>query len=152
LIRIESRAFSSSSLESILIPRNVQFIDGSAFCNVKLSSITIESGNTPFVVEQNLLIDIIFHKLISNFSKSSKVDIPNHFEIICSSCFSNCKSLSSISLESNSRLTRIESFAFSSSSLQSILIPRNVQFIDGSAFCDVNVSSITIISGNNTLL
>jgi hypothetical protein len=46
-----------------------------------------------------------------------------------SSCFSFCESLSSISFESNSRLNRIESSAFSNSSLRSIEIPRNVQFI-----------------------
>jgi hypothetical protein len=94
LTRIESSAFSFSSIESIVIPRNVQFIDGSAFCNVNLSSITTESGNNTIVVEKVLLIHIICHKLIRNFSRSSKVDIPNHIEILCSECFSYCQSLS----------------------------------------------------------
>jgi hypothetical protein len=55
--------------------------------------------------------------------------------LVAASCWSNCKSLSSISFESNSGLTQIESFAFSYSLLQSLLIPRNVQFIDGCCFC-----------------
>jgi hypothetical protein len=38
--------------------------------------------------------------------------------------------LRSIVFESNSHLTRIESFAFSSSSLQSILIPHNVEILE----------------------
>jgi hypothetical protein len=55
--------------------------------------------------------------------------IPRNVEILGSNCLSYCKSLSSITFESNSRLTRIESETFSSSSLQSILIPRNVEIL-----------------------
>jgi hypothetical protein len=87
LTRIESSAFSYSSLQSIVIPRNVQFIDGSAFCNVPLSSISIESGNNTFIIQNDLLIDIICDKLIRNFSRSSKVDIPNHIEILVRNVF-----------------------------------------------------------------
>jgi hypothetical protein len=54
-----------------MIPRNVQFINGSAFCNMRLSSITIESWNNTFIIENYLLIDISRHKLIRNFSTSS---------------------------------------------------------------------------------
>jgi serine/threonine protein kinase len=45
LIRIESSAFSDSSLQSIEIPRSVQFIAGSAFACSKMNSISIENGN-----------------------------------------------------------------------------------------------------------
>jgi hypothetical protein len=38
--------------------------------------------------------------------------IPRHVQIRCSSCFSGCKSLSSISFETDSELTRIESNPF----------------------------------------
>jgi hypothetical protein len=148
LTPIESFAFSKSSLKSIVIPRNVRFIDGSAFVGVTLSSIAIEPGNDRFVIENELLIDIVDHKLIRNFSKSSEIEIPSSIEILGSSCFSSCGSLSSITFESNSRLTRIESEAFYESLLQSIVIPRNVEFIDDSAFIGVSLSSISIESGN----
>jgi hypothetical protein len=98
-----------------------------AFCDVNLSSIMIESGNTTFVVAPDLLLDIVCHKLIRNFSMSSNVIIPSDIEILCSSCFSSCELLSAISFESHSRLTRIELFPFSFSLLQSILIARNVE-------------------------
>jgi hypothetical protein len=114
LTQIESFAFSYSSLQSIIISHNVQFIDGSALIDVSLSSISVESGNIYFVVANDLLIDVVHHKLIRNFSSSSNVEIGSDVEIVGSSCFSNCHSLSSISFESNSRLTRIESNAFSS--------------------------------------
>jgi predicted transcriptional regulator len=123
LKRIESYAFSCSSLQSIKIPRNVQFIDGSAFELTKLNSISIEAGNDIFHVEYDFLIDILHHKLIRNFSVSSNIEIPQTIEILGSSCFSKCASLSSISFESNSGLKRIESNAFSESSLESIEIP-----------------------------
>jgi hypothetical protein len=126
LKRIESSAFSESSLKSIEIPRNVQFINGSAFESTQLNSISIEAGNDIFHIEHDFLIDILHHKLIRNFSISSHIEIPRTIEILGSSCFSSCKSLLSISFESNSGLKRIESSAFSSSSLQSIEIPRSM--------------------------
>jgi hypothetical protein len=52
--------------------------------------------------------------------------IARHVHLLDSSCFSYCKSLSSISFETPSELTRIESDTFSHSSLKSITIPRNV--------------------------
>jgi uncharacterized protein YajQ (UPF0234 family) len=140
--------FSWSSLQSIVIPRNVRFIDGSAFIGVTLPSISIESGNQIFVIEKDFLIDVLHHKLIRNFSTSSAIEIGRNIEILGSKCFYNCKLLSSITFESNSHLTAIESEAFSLSSLQSIVIPRNVRFIDGSAFINVRLSSISIESEN----
>jgi hypothetical protein len=60
--------------------------------------------------------------------------IPSTVQILGSYCFLFCKSLSSISFESNSQLTRIESNAFSSSSLQSIVIPSTVQILGSYCF------------------
>jgi hypothetical protein len=84
-----------------------------------------------------------------SFSSLQSIVIPNNVEIVGSKCFSFCKSLSSITFESNSHLTRIESEAFYESSLQSIVIPRNVEFIDSSAFVGAAQLSISIESGNN---
>jgi hypothetical protein len=125
-------------LESIVIPRSIRSIDGSAFLFVTLSSISIESGNDVFVLKNDFLIDVLDHKLIRNFSSSSKVEIANDIGILGSHCFYGCKSLLSITFESNSRLTRIESNAFSRSSLHSILIPQNVEILGSRCFssCD----------------
>jgi hypothetical protein len=86
----------------------------------------------------------------SAFSSSSlkSIEIPRNVEILGSSCFCECKSLSSISFESNSRLLRIESNAFRESSLESIEIPRNVEFIDGSAFEGIKSNCVSIESGH----
>jgi hypothetical protein len=150
LTRIESKAFYELSIQSIVIPRNVQFIDVSAFLDVTLSSITIESGNDIFIVENGFLLNVVDHKLIRNFSPFSEVEIPRHVEIIGSSCFSYCKSLSSITFESNSLLTRIESESFYKSSLSSILIPRNVEIVGSKCFSDrQSLSSITFESNSH---
>jgi hypothetical protein len=70
--------------------------------------------------------------------------IPSTVQILGSKCFSHCTSLSSISFESNSQLTRIESSAFSSSSLQSILIPSIVQILGSGCFSSCkSLSSIS---------
>jgi hypothetical protein len=110
-----------------VIPRGVRFIAGSAFRNVKLSSISIESGNERFVIRGDLLIDIVDHKLIRNLSRSPSVIIPCDVEILGSGCFSSYESLECVTFESNSRLMRIESHAFSISSLQSILMTTRIK-------------------------
>jgi hypothetical protein len=152
LTRIESEAFSFSSLQSIEIPRNVEFIDGSTFIGMTLSSITIESGNAIFAIEKDFLIDVFHHKLIQNFSKSSAIELGRNIEILGSKCFSYCQLLSSITFESNSRLIRIESLAFSQSSLRSIMIPKSVEILGSScfSFC-YSLSSITFESNSQLI-
>jgi hypothetical protein len=90
LTRIESRAFSHSSLHWIVIPRSVRFIDGSAFDTMELSAISIENGNERFAIREALLIDVVDHTLIHTLSQSSSVLIPPDIEILGSKCFSFC--------------------------------------------------------------
>jgi hypothetical protein len=99
LTRIESEAFHGSSFQSIVIPRNVRFIDGSAFIDVTQLSMSIESGNDIFIIDNGILIDVIDHKLIRNVSESSEIEISKSIEIFGSHCFSYCKSLSSLTFE-----------------------------------------------------
>jgi hypothetical protein len=73
--------------------------------------------------------------------------IPNNVEIVGSKCFSHCQSLSSITFESNSHLTRIESEAFHRLSLQSISIPSTILFIASDA---VHIGlQLTLIDGDS---
>jgi hypothetical protein len=137
LTRIESEAFSFSSLQSIVIPSTVQILGLRCFSSCQsLSSISFESNSQLTRIESDA------------FCRSSlqSIIIPSTVQILGSSCFSSCQSLSSISFESNSQLTRIESNAFSSSSLQSILIPSTVQILGSSCFssCE-SLSSISFI-------
>jgi hypothetical protein len=74
--------------------------------------ISIELGNETFVIENDLPIGVVNHKWIHDLSNLSNISIPRYSEIFGSNCFSYCKSLSSITVESNSRLTRTESHEF----------------------------------------
>jgi hypothetical protein len=108
LTRIESEAFLYASLESILIPSNVEIFGSYCFSHCEsLSSVTFESNSRLTRIE------------LAAFSWSSleSILIPSNVEILGSYCFHACESLSSITFESNSQLTRIDSYAFSSSSL-----------------------------------
>jgi hypothetical protein len=116
---------------------------------VALSSISIESGNDIFVIEHDFVIDVPHHKLIRNFSESSTIEIGRNTEILGSNSFSYCKSLSSITFESNSLLIRIVSEVFDESSLQSIIIPSNVEILGSKCFSNCkSLSSITFESNS----
>jgi hypothetical protein len=104
LLRIESGTFSDSSVRSGTVPRGVRFIGGSPSCCIALLSIMIGSENDTFVIENDLSIDIVSHKLFHHFSRSPAVLIRRDIGILRSSCVSSCELLSSISLVSNSRL------------------------------------------------
>jgi hypothetical protein len=127
-----------------MIPFRVKFIDGSAFCSVNLSSYSIESGNEIFIIQRDLLIDNVHHKLIRSFSTLSIVSIPFDIEILGPSCFESCKSLASVTFAHDSRIRRIESLAFSNSSLRSITIPSGVEILGSSCFAQCK--SLTSIS------
>jgi hypothetical protein len=76
--------------------------------------------------------------------------IPNNVEVLRSNCFSRCASLSSMTFESISHLTRIESDVFYESSLESILIPNNVEILGSNCFsrCE-SLSSMTFESNSH---
>jgi hypothetical protein len=70
------------------------------------------------------------------FSASSlqSITIPRSVQILCSSCFSRCSSLSSIFFETNSQLTRIETRAFGTTCLSLAVVPGGIKWIAGDAF------------------
>jgi hypothetical protein len=70
----------------------------------------------------------------SSCSSLKSFTIPRHVQILCSYCLSSCKSLSSISFDTESELARIEVDAFYSISLSSVLVPQNTLFVIGGAF------------------
>jgi hypothetical protein len=125
-----------------VIPSQVQSIDGSAICGVNLSNYFIECCNQRFVFDKTFLLDVVGHRLIHNFSRSSHITIPHNIEILGSSCFRECESLSPISFESNSRLKRIESRASCGCHLF-IVIPSTVVFVAYDAYPDLSQLSLS---------
>jgi predicted transcriptional regulator len=151
LRRIEPSAFSNSSLPSIVIPRTVEIIDGSAFSNCEGLLISIEEGSEHLAIDGYFLQSFDRSILIRYFGCEDIVCIPRTVEIIGSYCFENCSSLSSVSIESGSLLRRIESGAFSFSSLRSIVIPRTVEIIGSFCFRYCKSLSSVLIESSSLL-
>jgi hypothetical protein len=96
LTRIESEAFYESSLESILIPMNVEILGSKCFSSCEsLSSIVFESNSHFTRIEWEAFYG----------SSLESILIPMKVEIVGSKCVSYYESLSSITFESNSHLT-----------------------------------------------
>jgi hypothetical protein len=124
----------SSSLKAITIPQNVKFIAKFAFTLTSIQSMTVESGNEVFRVDGDFLVNVVQSKLVHGFNVGSHVTIPGFIKVLEHSCFESCKSLSSISFDLPSSLTRIESLVFQNTNLRDIALPSSVSFISYNAF------------------
>jgi hypothetical protein len=85
------------------------------------------------------------------FNETGLVEIivPASIEFLGEGCFSDCRSLSSITFESGSRLSRIESWAFSQTGLVEIIVPASIEFLGEECFHECrSLSSITFESGS----
>jgi hypothetical protein len=87
LRRIESYAFSGSSLPSIVIPRTVEIVDGSAFSNCEGLLISIEERSEHLAVDRDFLQSFDRSIFIRYFGHDDVVCIPRMVEIIGASCF-----------------------------------------------------------------
>jgi hypothetical protein len=134
LHRIETFAFAESGLTILALPNSIGFLSGSAFVNVSLDSISFWPGQCEFQVHEMFIEDIAGRSLIRYFGRSTAVVIESRIEIVGEFCFSNGKSLASITIESNSKLPRIEACAFAQSGLTAIRIPASVVSLCKSCF------------------
>jgi hypothetical protein len=87
-----------------------------------------------FKVHDNFIWNYDETRLILYFGSDALVLIPKRVEAICSRCFYGVKSISSISLERDSQLKRLESDAFHCSSLKAFTVPRAVTEIGAKCF------------------
>jgi hypothetical protein len=148
LKRVESEAFFGSSLKSIVIPRTVASLDASAILRCDGISVSIEEGSEHFVVDGDFLLSFDLTVLVRYLGRDRSIDVSARVEILGSSCFAFCGSLSSISFESGCMLKRIESHAFYSSSLKLIKIPWMVEILGSACFCHSrSLASISFESG-----
>jgi hypothetical protein len=86
-MRIEESSFVNCSFKSICIPRNVTFIDGSAFIGCACETITFDSENHPFSFDRGFLVDQHEMHFVRYFGRSNEVHIWKAIEIIGDSCF-----------------------------------------------------------------
>jgi hypothetical protein len=100
-------------------------------------------------VSGNFLLNLDGRFLILYFGRSSVVLIDDSIEVISDNAFRIYDEFSTVEFGCESKLRRIESFAFSDcSSLQSICIPSFVDQIDGRAFARSGLREIRIAEGN----
>jgi hypothetical protein len=90
-------------------------------------------GSTVFSRQVTVVQGILW--LCHDFSSSDQGDQEPHFwiassyEAICKDCFSECKSLVSVTFDADSTVSRFDAFAFSLSGLTSIYIPSFIEVI-----------------------
>lgn len=146
VLKIGKRAFSSSELNRIVIPRNAKEIEESAFSGCgKLTGINIPDG----------MVSIMSGAFMSCFELSS-IYIPDSVINLGTSIFNYCKKLESVRLSENidsipagtfetcekiknihipNKVTSIGGYAFANcKSLENIKIPDNVNYIRLCAF------------------
>jgi hypothetical protein len=150
LTRIEANAFFYClSLESICLPATLQKIDPAALSNSGLSKITIEEGNQHFRVSGGCLLAFDGLSVIRYFGRDKNATLSRDIQILGPGCFRYCSSLSSLSFESGSQLTRIEANAlYHCLSVKSISLPGSLEFIGEYSFTScTSLSSLTFESG-----
>lgn len=174
---IGSCAFKSCrNLNSIFIPRTTTFIGAGTFAGCSESlAITIESGNTKYVIDDGIMYNIdkttikfcprsregIFTipNSVSSIdgytfygcSKLDAIDIPSTVTSIGSYAFSGCNKLIGISIPNGITTIPYAAFAFCSS-LSSVEIPNNVTSVGNYAFWDCSsLSKISLPNGLTTI-
>jgi hypothetical protein len=126
--------FSQSGLKSIVIPPSISFIDGSAFVQSSLSSISISPDNQRFRVRDSFLEDVNGSTIYRYFGASASVVIRSSVRVIGKSSFHGCKFLKSVFFDGRSQLRRIEESAFRETGLKSIQIPSSVTSLGNESF------------------
>jgi hypothetical protein len=115
LTRIESGAFSNSSLRSILIPRNVEILGSKCFYGcTSLSSITFESNSQ---LTSNVGLKVI-PELAFWLSGLISIVIPATIRIVEKRAFFSCHSLTELLWTEGSEVKVIEEEAFGKTDLK----------------------------------
>jgi hypothetical protein len=149
LHRIEESAFAQSGLTDLLLPNSIHFLSGSAIAVSSLNTVSFWPGRCEFQVHEMFIEDIAGGSVIRYFGRSSAIVIESRIEILCESCFSNCRSLTSVTFESNSKLQRIEEYAFADSGLTTIQVPASVEVLCKKCFnCCISLTSVTFESNS----
>ncbi|AKJ52510.1 leucine-rich repeat protein [Metamycoplasma hominis] len=133
LEKIGDEAFSSTKIESITIPGSIKEIGEGALSFWDIRSISINSNNKNFEIEDNFFMDKNNKKILAYLDKeATKVTIPDSVKEICKGAFYGCKNLKEVIL--NEGLEKIGAEAFKYTNIESITIPGSVKEIGERAF------------------
>jgi hypothetical protein len=131
LARIEDYAFEyCSSLSSIYIPPGLVHLGCLAFFDTPFCDISIDAANLEFSLLDCFLVNHDGRTIVLGGWNASELTIPASIEELGCGCFAGRQMLSIVRFENDSRVSRIEKFAFQyCSSLSSICIPYSVTII-----------------------
>jgi hypothetical protein len=136
------------SLQSFLIPADVDTLDGSAFADPPISEIRVAIGNRHFQVCGDFVVSLDGSSLIVHFGGDEHVIVMKEIRVLSTGLFASSK-LKSVEFESESELCRIEPRVFMSCrGLTVLCIPSFVEAIDGSAFADCSIHEIRVAGDN----
>jgi hypothetical protein len=123
----------------LFLRREVQKKVNLRHCVNSLPSVTFESNSKLHRIDESAF----------GWSGLKTIEIPASVEVVCKSCFYECKSLTSVTFESNSKLQRIEESAFAESDLRTIEIPASVEVVCKSCFYEcTSLISVTFESNS----
>jgi hypothetical protein len=78
--------------------------------------------------------------------------VPASVEVLCEKCFHLCGSLSSVTFESQSRLSQIGNWAFSGTGLVEMIVPASVEVLGEMCFSECGSLSSVIFEPESRLL
>jgi hypothetical protein len=136
LKRIEKEVFARSGLKSIVLPNTVTFVDGSAFVDTSLVSVSVGIGSSQLIFRNHFLENILNGILIRYFGDSSSIQIDHSITCIGKGCFSGIGLVEELVFESDSKLAVVDRGACMSTSLKEIHIPKSVLKIEKWCFND----------------
>ncbi len=126
---------------------NTALVSDSVFNDAsKKADIETKYGATNILAFSSLNVKKIASGAIKNNDKIVYLDMPNSFDEVCDSTFYNCSSLKAIDF-SNSSITTIESYAFSScENLTNITLSDKLTSIGQEAFAEAAITAVPDIS------
>lgn len=131
---IQNNAFSSSALRTVTIPGSVQRLKPNCFAKSNLKSVVLEEGVKHL---EGSVFSLCNHLVEAQFPSTLQ-----HMDV---NTFEYCKSLQKVTFASNCKLKRIGNRAFyECKKLTTIELPENLEEIGERAFAYSGLKSITI--------
>jgi hypothetical protein len=170
LARIEERAFKDTTLKELIIPADVTFLAGSVFLDLNRESIKFAPSLIHYDFNGMFLQDLSGRSVIRYFGTQMEIAMNSSVEVIGDFCFfvyppdskllrieksafqpDWIKSLTSVTFDTDSCLSRIDSSAFTASGLTSIHIPPVVTMISRMCFDSCQFLASVVCNGTSCL-
>jgi hypothetical protein len=130
---------------SIYVPPPVTFISPEALSGV-ISGVFVDFRNRNFLVDGGFLIDLCDFRLVHYIGDKQTIVVSDLITVLTAGCFGSILA-SSITFGAHSPLKRIEAQMLDGFRLQSICLPRNLEFVSGSALRQT-IQRISVDTGN----